>query len=246
MVTRQGRTGGRSRRQKAEGRRQKQKAESGRQKAEGRRQKAEGRRQKEGTTSMNFVVPFSFSLLPTAYCLLPTNPWLHAVPFWHRSSALSVSLYACQNAWPPPYLASRCRSGGHELHLPCQRRDIRRYNRDAPISHATRAAAPKGRPRLNLCLPSGHSRFCPEGCRQLRRKAMPPPEPVPRRSCLGPHSLALWAQIYPMPQPDSVCSLFVPVILKEDYPLWKVWRKKLLNLLAAKTRLSRFYQRMIS
>src|SRR5258705_5140705 len=62
MVTREGGTGSRSKRRKAESRRQK---------AEGRRQKAESRRQKEGTTSMNFVVPFSFSLLPAACCLLP-------------------------------------------------------------------------------------------------------------------------------------------------------------------------------
>jgi hypothetical protein len=45
-----GNTAGRNRRQERE--------------AESRRQKAESR--KRGTTNMNFVVPFSFSLLPTA------------------------------------------------------------------------------------------------------------------------------------------------------------------------------------
>jgi hypothetical protein len=161
MVTRQGGARGQGQVAGAGGRSRRQEQE-----AQSRRHK-----QKEGTTNMNSVVPFSFSRrlstvdcrLSTVYCLLPPclTLWRLALSFWLRSSAPSVSLYAGQNAWPLANLASRCRSGGRELHLPCRPRDIRRYNPDDPISRANRAATPKGQRRSNPCLPSGHSRFYP-------------------------------------------------------------------------------------
>src|SRR5258705_10703421 len=126
MVTRRAGTGGRSRRQEQEAVSTKQKAEKG-----------------------HYEYELRSALFVLAYCLL--NLWRLALSFWFRNSAPSVSLYACQNAWPRSYLASRCRSGGRELHLPCQPRGIPRYNQDAPISHAIPAATLKGRRRSNPC-----------------------------------------------------------------------------------------------